>query len=171
MCPLGHVGRQSRFILTFNGRDKIRQQARTAGKGNVTFDKSYEFESVEFSHGDASVEGAFSGSVHENAGLLTISGRTEYRFSDRFTDPVDIRGFVAWIRERPNRIRRMFQLVGNLSGFRQGPLSPEVDFQPDEVYETFLKLTDLGGTAYNIFGSWSSHMEATILKDKNISKY
>lgn len=142
-----------------------------AGYFDAKFDNSYGFESIEFSHGDSVVKGKFSGSARDEAGLLTISGKTKYRFSDRFTDPTDVRGMVRWIRESPNRIRRLFQLVGNLLGVREGELSPEIEIDQDDVYKLFFLLTELGGTAYDITGSWISDMQAVIFKDESRSRY
>lgn len=160
-------------ILRENWSPQIFKKARDKINGYITekFEQSYDFTGVEFSHGGSVVKGYFSGTVSEMNGLLTISGETEYRFSDRFTDPVDVGGLLALIRKSPNRIRILFQKLGNLTGIREGDIDSKIDVDKDDVYEAFMTLTEIGGNAYNIDGSWTSNLKATIFHDNERSGF
>ncbi|MGC6471407.1 MAG: phage minor head protein [Parvibaculales bacterium] len=148
-------------------------EARKSDEGQFTksFSRDYGFSGVEYPHGDARVMGDFSGTVYENNGLLTISGKTDYHFVDRFSDPSNTREFVAWIRESPRHIRRLIETVANYFGLREGELSPSIKIDPDDVDKWFFLLTEIGGTAYDITGSWTSDLRAVILKDSRRSRY
>lgn len=73
--------------------DQIADQARKAEHGSFTyaFAASYDFGVVAFSHGDGVVRGVFSGSVTHEGQILKINGNTEFTFSDRFEDPINLR--------------------------------------------------------------------------------
>ena len=72
--------------------NQIADAAREAGTGSllVNFGRSYDFGSVEFSHGDATVEGTFVGTVMRDGNILKIQGETQFFFTDDFVDPVSM---------------------------------------------------------------------------------
>ena len=148
-------------------------KARGVRNGAFTeyFERSYDFESVGFSHGSSMVRGDFKGHVQQKGQYLIINGRCNYQFSDRFTDPVDIRDIVAYIRETPDRVRYLFQIVADKLGLREGDIPDIENIGADDVYKWFILLTDLGGTAYNISGTWMSEFHAKILLDNHLSQY
>ena len=56
---------------------------------------SYNFRGVQFSHDHSSVRGDFYGTAKVAHGMLIISGKTVYKFSDVFTDPTNIREWIG----------------------------------------------------------------------------
>ena len=74
----------------------IIRKAREAGEGAlfVPFNGSYRFEYARLPesipHGHSVVEGEFVGVVIDHGDFLAISGATQFRFSDVFTDPLDV---------------------------------------------------------------------------------
>jgi hypothetical protein len=73
--------------------DQIVDAVRKASAGQVVypFRNTYDFGSIEFSHGSGSVSGVFDGTSSRLGTILQISGETTFAFSDRFEDPVDLR--------------------------------------------------------------------------------
>ena len=152
---------------------QIVKEARNQKNGSFTeyFKRSYNFEPVEYSHGDSVVEGKFTGTVRNHGPMLIIHGETEYEFSDRFTDPIDLREFWAWLRESPDRLKRFVQSIGATVGLNNPPTGTPLDIDPDAVSSLFLAISDVGGTAYPIVGQWRSTMIATVFKNSTNSRY
>lgn len=73
------------------------REARRDGEGPLMydFDGGYDFGDVEFPHGDAKVAGLFLGFVKRDGQMLTVSGSATYRFTDTFTDPLDLRETIS----------------------------------------------------------------------------
>ena len=71
--------------------DQIADEARETGPGQLVypFEGSYDFVGVQFSHGDGSVFGTFSGIVEDRGSMLAIAGESRFDFVDKFADPVD----------------------------------------------------------------------------------
>lgn len=71
--------------------NQIADAARRAQQGGFVygFENVYNFGAVEFSHGDSSVGGEFTGSVLRSGEMLHISGVAKFEFSDIFEDPLD----------------------------------------------------------------------------------
>lgn len=60
------------------------------GSFGFAFEGSYEFGSVEFSHGGGVVSGSFDGRTSLHGRILRIDGRSQFHFTDRFEDPVGL---------------------------------------------------------------------------------
>ena len=72
--------------------DQIADEARKVRSGSIAlpFDDSYDFGSVQFSHGGGVVKGTFDGTVANDGGMLRIAGRSFFAFSDQFADPLGL---------------------------------------------------------------------------------
>ena len=72
--------------------NQIAKEARESGTGviHVTFERSYSFEGVAFSHGRSVVRGEFEGFVEDRGSMLRITGNSSFEFGDIFEDPLDI---------------------------------------------------------------------------------
>jgi hypothetical protein len=77
--------------------DRINAQiidaARRVKSGPVSydFDGTYQFIDYVFAFGKGVIRGLFSGSVRTENGMMYIEGDIVYEYSDRFTDPLDLR--------------------------------------------------------------------------------
>ncbi len=178
LAEIGHLSEVTKHWAIRHGAlqrwsTQIISRARLVGSGRLSasFSNSYGFERVEFSHGDSVVSGDFEGLVIKNGSMLKISGRTTYRFSDAFTDPIDLREFSAWLRERPDRARRLIQSVGALVGLSDGPQGNPLHLNPDEVSRLFGIISDLFGSRYEVQGHWESEFEASVFADRKLSRY
>lgn len=156
-----------------NWNVQIVEEARKRGHGNirVEFVRSYDFEPIEYSHGNSVVRGIFTGSVQPQGPMLSISGEAVYEFSDRFTDPLDLREFWAWLREQPDRIKRIAQATGANLGLGNPSIGRAFDADHDNVSNLFHAISEMGGTAYPITGRWRSAMVASVFKDPSKSRY
>jgi hypothetical protein len=72
--------------------DQIADKARTAKSGQFMhdFEGSYNFGSVEFSHGGGTVAGIFNGTVSRRDAVLEIQGKSDFEFFDEFIDPLSL---------------------------------------------------------------------------------
>jgi len=72
--------------------DQIADEARKGGSRDFSygFRFVYDFESVDFAHGDGTVGGVFVGSVVRRGDMLVIGGETIFEFEDVFRDPLDV---------------------------------------------------------------------------------
>jgi hypothetical protein len=104
-----------------------------------SFRNSYPFGDVSWAHGSSTIHGHYQGRVVRAGIALHIVVDVAYNFSDIFTDPLDRR-------ERTT-----------------GTSDPS-GLQADELLRT-----DLGGTFFRIFDSWTTRITAQICKDKNRS--
>jgi hypothetical protein len=150
--------------------DQIADEARSK---NFPYDfgSAYQFEGIEFSHGRATVQGQFDGTVTEIGDMLRIEGTASFYFLDRFTDPVDLREFSAFLRESPDRLWRLLQHVGAFVGIGEGPQGPKLKIDEDDVSRIFMFVSDLGGTAYPITGEWKAGFLTQVFKDRAKSNY
>lgn len=178
LTEIGHLREIiARYAYKDGGEGAFRRLAdqivKAARKGDLpySFEGSYNFEDVEFSHGDATVRGRFEGSVIEVGDMLTINGTARFRFEDRFTDPVDLREFSAWLRERPDRLWRILQSAGALVGIGGGPQGAEFRIDEDDVSSIFMAISELGGAAYPIIGEWEAGFYAEVFRDQAQSLY
>ncbi|MCH8952603.1 MAG: minor capsid protein [Proteobacteria bacterium] len=123
--------------------NQIADEARGQGSGQFSyvFDRSYDFRGVATSHGYAVVEGEFEGSVSSHRGYLEVDGSINFRFRDVFTDPFGIRD----------------GLIGTSD--------------PDAVSAFWRRLTDGGGTVYNITGQWRTRFRAEVALEREVSEY
>jgi hypothetical protein len=149
------------------------QIAEEARSKNFPYDfgSAYQFEGIEFSHGRATVQGQFDGTVTEIGDMLRIEGTASFYFLDRFTDPVDLRAFSAFLRESPDRLWRLLQHVGAFVGIGEGPQGPKLKIDEDDVSWIFMFVSELGGTAYPITGEWKAGFLAQVFKDRAKSNY
>ena len=76
--------------------------------------------------------------------MVYIEGMARFRFEDRFTDPVDHREFAAWLRERPDRLWRLLQTVGDLVGIGSGPQSALLEIDESDVLSIFTAVSGWG---------------------------
>lgn len=150
--------------------DQIADEAR-AGDLPYDFESTYDFESVEFSHGDATIRGRFVGAVTGIGDMLRIDGTARFWFEDRFTDPADLREFSAWLRERPDRLRRLIQSAGALVGIGDGPQASGLQIDEDDVSSILMTISELGGTAYAVTGTWEAEFHAAAFRDRRRSHY
>lgn len=150
--------------------DQLADRARV-GDLPYDFEAPYDFGGVEFSHGNATVRGQFGGTATVSGDMVYIEGMARFRFEDRFTDPVDLREFAAWLRERPDRLWRLLQTVGDLVGIGSGPQDAPLEIDENDVSSIFMAVSELGGTAYAITGEWEAHFQATVSQDRNRSQY
>lgn len=138
---------------------EIIREARDAPSGSFThyFNRSYAFEEVEYAHGGGSVNGVFTGQIARTSTTMVVSGTTAYRFSDKFTDPLDIREYAREAVRRGWRSHEaLFSLLITLVGLR-------ADEDADSLAQRLaFTLTEVGGTAYPITGGWTSELEATV---------
>jgi hypothetical protein len=111
------------------------------GKLYDTFSNSYPFDSVNDVHGRSTVHGYYHGRVRRVGAALYIEVDVEYNFTDIFTDPLGIRELTTG-RSNPAAV----QAIG-------------------------LLITDLGGTFFNIFDSWTTRLSAQIHLDANKSSH
>lgn len=124
-----------------------------------------------FSHGDAVVRGVFRGRVTKHERIIAIEGTIEYTFQDVFTDPLDLREGTAYARRGLLQVYRVLrQLVVRL-GVEEGPLLDLEEVDPDDVRRLFLIISEVGGTAYAVTGTWRSTFYAEVLRDGNSSLY
>ena len=71
--------------------NQIADEARTSGATSrleYTFDRTYDFGAVAFSHGGGRVEGSFSGTVDRRDAVIEITGAASFQFTDEFKDPI-----------------------------------------------------------------------------------
>jgi hypothetical protein len=59
-----------------------------SGAFTLTVNNFYDFGSVQFSHGDGSVKGVFSGLAEKQGEIIKINGTTDFEFYDEFKDPL-----------------------------------------------------------------------------------
>jgi hypothetical protein len=150
--------------------DQITDAARARGQGEFTyeFNGSYQFEYASWpetaAHGRAVVEGVFVGRVTDHVAFLTIRGEIQFRFTDMFTDPTDIRDLLAAIREAPSATRELLNDLAELAGIGDDEAYQAIDVLPDDVPEWFLRLREVGGIAYPISGVWRSEFTAEVVK-------
>lgn len=150
--------------------DQIADRARV-GDLPYDFEAPYDFEGVEFSHGDATVQGRFSGTAMVSGDMVQIEGVARFRFKDYSTDPVDLREFSAWLRERPDRFWRLLQTVGDLVGIGGGPQGAPLEIDENDVSSILMAVSELGGTSYTITGEWEAHFRAAVHRERNRSRY
>ena len=79
--------------------------------------------------------------VSRHRGYLEVDGSINFRFRDVFTDPFGIR-------ERVNDTS-----------------------DPDDVSAFWRRLTDGGGTAYDITGQWRTRFRAEVALEREVSEY
>ena len=135
------------------------------------FSFNYDFSTVEFSHGNSTVSGEFNGAISRSQQMLNIEGVANFKFKDIFTDAVDMRSMSAWIREQPDRIRRLLQRFGEIYGIGDSPQGDEIEIDEDAVSAVFFAISELGGTAYRITGEWEANFKAAVLIDRDKSQY
>lgn len=92
-----------------------------------------------------------------------------FRLKDYFTDPVDLREFSAWLRERPDRFWRLLQTVGDLVGIGGGPQGAPLEIDENDVSSIFMAVSEMGGTSYIITGEWEAHFRAAVHRERNRS--
>ncbi len=152
---------------------QIFKKARKSADGNFTedFENTYNFESVEYSHGDSTVRGVFSGTVHTEGNMISVSGETKYEFFDVFTDPGDFRTILKGLRQSPDAVRWLIETVAHKLGIRHIPADGIEEIDEDDVAEWFFILFEFGGDRYSISGHWTSELNALIYKDDKKSNF
>ena len=123
-------------------KGQIADWVRDYGEQTYRFDGTYSFTNIAYSHGKASVNGDFNGSIKSRGDMYEISGFCRFYFHDVFTDPVSIRQYLTGSSKVP------------------AVLTSRLD-----------ALSELGGEAYNVDGFWRAEFEARVLKDKSRSAY
>ncbi len=71
--------------------NQIADEARKSGATSrleYTFDRTYDFGAVAFSHGGGRVAGRFLGSVDRREAVIEITGVASFQFTDEFKDPI-----------------------------------------------------------------------------------
>ncbi len=123
--------------------NEIAEFARESGEGAILddFGQPYEFGQVEHAHGRSVVSGFYRGRRTDRGTMMATACTIEFVFSDVFTDPANLR-------------ERLF------GGSELNRVSPGI-----------ARLTDLGGRAYKITGSWTVRFEANIYRESRRSAY
>ena len=82
---------QARVIDRINAQ--IIDEAREVKSGTFSYEfvGTYQFEGYVYAFGKSVVEGEFLGSVRNENGMMYIEGNILYSYSDKFTDPADLR--------------------------------------------------------------------------------
>lgn len=102
------------------------------GRFEDSFERAYDFRSVQYSHGGATISGTFSGYIiADGDGRKNISGKANIHFNDMFTDPVRL-------------IDRVL---------------PFLNITPAEW---MVLVGELGGARYAINGAWEIDIDQTI---------
>lgn len=129
--------------------DRINSQiinaARTHRNGafSYRFYNSYtEFGNYFWPFGGGTVEGLFKGAVHEENGMLYINGSIDFRYSDTFTDPVNIR-----------------------EGITTGTS------EPLDTNLVWLFFSDFAGIFFDIVGRWQTTFSAEVKLDASQSSF
>lgn len=123
-------------------RTQIVEAARRQPDGTiqVNFDNGYTFYDTAFAHGKSRVMGSLNGTIQTSpSGQRSVSGVTRFQFSDRFTDPLNLREYTI-------RLVNLFS-------------SEEI--REEDLFLSVGLATEIGGDAYNITGHWSE--QTTIL--------
>ena len=117
-------------------KDQIRNEARKVKEGdvNLSFERSYSFLAVRYALGGSVLHGKFKGTCTSVLeNKYYVSGTTQIEYTDTFTDPLSV----------------IEEVYGSSS-------SPDA---PDWVK----KAADLGGTVYEITGSWEEEFSSDVL--------
>jgi hypothetical protein len=125
---LGRPGNQTTKVKGAFSRlsGRIWDAAREIGEETIrySFEATYDFGDVSFSHGRASVEGLFVGFARQKGEMLVIEGSTAYRFKDRFTDPGDLRQSLA--EGLPVQLSDIGGIAYDVTGFWTSDFTAEV---------------------------------------------
>lgn len=99
LLEIGHLQEIAERYAYHDGKEgvfrrlsgQIASKARKDGSGSLSypFRDSYDFGSVQFSHGSSKVRGIFNGDVKTQGAMLLISGESQFYFTDTFKDPLD----------------------------------------------------------------------------------
>lgn len=118
---------------------QIADKARQVQIGNFsdTWERSYNFQEVVFSIGDAVIRGRFNGTVKKNEGVLHIEATAHYLLDDEFTDFASIRQ----------------TLIG----------TSDLDVIPDNIIgDAVIWTTEIGRNPYPITGVWTTRVTGSI---------
>lgn len=155
--------------------DQIAKKARKMPTGSIDypFGTTYDFGSVAFSHGNATVKGNFLGTKTDLGEMFRIEGNSTFEFSDVFTDPLDLR-------ERYGRDRKAatFGLAERQTQSHVAFCNSDVERSiwatrtaPEIRRSVWEALTDVGGTAYGVTGNWTASFVAEVFVDESRSEY
>jgi len=152
-------------------KGQIADWARNPKELSYRFAHDYSFETVAFSHGRATVDGEFIGSVVSTGDMLKIDGICEFNFYDKFTDPTDTRQGLAKLRSASGKLRNLLVSLGLKLSSEPDPPAGKLKPEPDDVPALLMALTELGGDAYEVAGHWQAQFHALVRKDRASSAY
>lgn len=146
---------------------RLASQIATAARvGDIpyTFSGSYEFRPVQYSHGGGSVNEVFDGRVARIGDMLHIDGIAHFEFTDIFTDPLRGREAIAWLRRHRQALRARL-------GIDEPPTASPQQVDRGDISNLLWLLTEAGGTAYAVTGSWQAEFRAGVFADPAQSLY
>ncbi len=127
-------------IMFHKVEKQIENKAREvqSGKFSDTWERSYDFEEIVFSIGNAVIKGRFNGTVKKDGNILRIDAIVYYLLDDEFTDPWNIRQTAF------------------------GNSDPDILWD-NPIGDVTLVTTDLFlGTRYPITGTWTTKITGSI---------
>lgn len=155
--------------------DQIADAAREkpAGPIDYPFGTTYDFGSVAFSHGNATVKGNFLGTKTDLGEMFRIEGNSTFEFSDVFTDPLDFRD-----RYRRDRKAAAFGFETRMTQSHVAFCNSDIERSiwatrtaPEIRRSVWEAITDVGGTAYDVTGNWTASFVAEVFVDESRSVY
>ena len=154
--------------------DQLADKSRIINEGDVSysFNNGYDFSEVGYIHRISKINGSFQGNVKLINNYLHVLGKVNYKFSDRFTDPLSIRQTIA---HTPINIISFIQKISKMTDFSVENLtrlynnSPK--YQSEDIIEWLRSLSEVGGKAYDITGQWDTQFEGVFDKDRSKSNY
>ncbi len=138
--------------------DQILKEAHERDDGHMveTFDQGYDFSPIVWAHGESRMQGRFEGDIHTtHSQRRFISGKIHLRFSDTFTDPLDIRQILVGIIDFPHEVEVFLR---DILGFADETLIEE--FHEEDIIDDIRRSSEFRGQAYQITGQWTVDMQS-----------
>ena len=108
-----------------------------SGKFSDTWERSYDFQEVVFSIGDAVIRGRFNGTVKKEGDILHVDALAYYLLDDAFTDPSSVREKIL------------------------GSSDPDILWD-NIIGDAALYVTEAGNDPYDITGTWTTKITGTV---------
>lgn len=136
---LADIVSHAKRIMFHKVEQQIADKAREIEKGTFsdTWERSYNFQEVVYSIGDAVIRGRFTGKANKNEKIIHINAKAYYLLDDAFTDALSIRE--------------------NILG------SSDADILWDNILGDYtLYSTEFGNIPYSITGAWVTKVTGSI---------
>lgn len=158
---IGHledIKRAAAEDALLNFREQIAKKAYEVEDGPFTdsFENVYDFGSVQFSHGESTMTGEFTGEVKwVHGGVRRFIGKANISFKDTFKDPLD----MIQVRERYN------EYTGHVNEWLARHFNVSQELIPKiEITNEMVREADVGGSPYDILGKWEEEMAGEVIK-------